>query len=289
MTKFRNNVLFLMLFICIFFCLEAFAQENSKQKVMPNATSEEEYKDSRLFTEAVETEKQLALAQRFLIKYPKSNIRPLAYRYVVTASIKLKDFTQAIAGAERALEEDPENITILSEICRMGSEQAYSNDFTFILRAEEMGRRAIRLIEQGNIPYEYSPEQWQTNRSAFLSSLYKSIGTLAYFQECWSDSYQQFQSATKLFPNDPYNYLMMAKSELMDLIIGVRSDSQEHILNNYSRAYVLSERDEYKWMHSTVGSELKLIVDRLKAPKSIEEYIDIARDEINTSTIYAKP
>lgn len=292
-----------LILVGIMMTVPVMAQDGSL-RATPAARSADEYRDAQLLNQPTEPQKLLSLAQQFNSKYPDSEIRPVANRYIVSAFIQLKDYPQAIANAERALKENPDNITIMTEICRMGSEAAHTKDFTNAVLADQMGRNAIVMIENGKIPLEYKPEIWRTRRDAFLGSVYKSLGVLAFYQNKMEDGGVAFQEATRRLPNDPYCFYMLAKCRQQEITKRLTAastketakkdnssekDRLEDIIYNMARAFVLSEQSTYQWLHSSVENELKYLIDNFKPSKSLELYVKAAREEINVGPTHVNP
>src|SRR5205823_6240561 len=91
--------------------MTAFAQDNGVPRATPTARSADEFKEAQALGQITDPQKLLVFAQQFLIKYPDSEIRPIANRYIVSSFIQVKDYPQAVANAERALKERPDNLT----------------------------------------------------------------------------------------------------------------------------------------------------------------------------------
>ncbi|MCS6884990.1 MAG: hypothetical protein RMM17_00905 [Acidobacteriota bacterium] len=246
---------------------------------VPTASSAVELADIEALYKAVEVQKQLELGEAFLAKYPESSLRGIAYRYVVASLVQLKQSGRAIEVAMKALAERKDNLSVMAEICRMGSEEARNKVFTNSTVALEMGTRALAMVDVGTIPYEYSDADWNARRESFVGSLHKALGTIYFYQEKWADAARHFLSASQMLPTDPYSYYMNAKSRYNEAYQKRKPIPAEEIVGMLAKAYVLTDNDTYRWLQSTVDMELKYVAAQSKLASPLDSYIQAARDQ----------
>ena len=277
------------------------AQSTSPLRPTPSARNAEELNDAKTLYQATDPQQQIKLARQFLEKYSEGKLRGIAYRYLVGALIKTQDYEQAVATAMKALEEKPDNLSVINEVCLLGSERAHSKDFTYAQISRELCKKAHNLIDSGKFPYEYSLEDWKDRRDLFLGNLHKSLGIIGYYEEKWGEAAEEFLMATRMVPKDPYSFYLLAKcryNELRGSDVAAAetgkgkksaksaapddSEKYEEVLLNLGRALVLSEQSEYQWLHGPVESELQLLGQNLKLSKPIDYYVQAARDATNT-------
>lgn len=269
-------------FAVLLFTGSVHAQDSGKGffRPVPTASSSIELSDIEALYKAVEPQHQLELAQAFLSKYPQSSLRGIAYRYLVTSLVQLKQDSLAAEFALKALEERKDNLSVMAEICRMGSEEARAKDFSNSTLAIELGTRALAMIDAGTVPYEYSDADWNNRRDLFLGTLHKSLGIIYFYQEKWKDASRHFLSASQMLPRDPYGFYMLAKSRFNDAYQSKGVIPVEDIVDSLARAYVLTDSDSYRWLQSTVNAELQYIGSQYKPAKSIDSYIQAVKDQI---------
>lgn len=273
-------------------------------KATPAARSANEYSDAQKLNQTTDAQQQLTLAKDFLNKYPESEIRPVANRYIVTDYIELKDYPQALENAERALKESPDNITVMAEICRMAGETVRNKDLTYVARGEELGRKAIELIEAGKTPLEFKQDVWRPRRDPFLGTVYKSLGLISFYQNKMTDGATSFLEATRRLPKDPYCFYMLAKCRQQEINAKLTEKSSakvaekdtptqaslvDDILRNLARAFVLSEDNNYQWLHAPVENELKYLLEHFKSSKTLDFYVKTVREEIDLGATHTNP
>lgn len=247
---------------------------------VPTASSAVELSDIEALYKAVEPQRQLELAQSFLAKYPQSSLRGIAYRYIVTSLAQLKQNDLAVEAARKALAERKDNLSVMAEICRMGSEEARAKVFTNSIVAVEMGTLALAMVEAGTIPYEYSDADWNSRRDLFVGTLHKSLGVIYFYQEKWSDASRHFLNASQMLPRDPYGFYMLAKSRFNDAYQKKATIPVEEIVDSLAKAYVLTDNDSYRWLQSTVNTELQYLEAQFKPARPIDSYIQAVKEKI---------
>jgi tetratricopeptide (TPR) repeat protein len=295
----------LYILVCLSICASgAMAQSTSPLRPTPSARNAEELGDAKTLYKTTDPQQQIVLSRQFLEKYSEGKLRGIAYRYLISALIKLNDYEQAVAMAKLALAEKPDNLSVMGEICLMGSERAHAKDFTYTEISRELCTKALNLIDAGKFPYEYSFEDWKNRRDFFLGGLHKSLGIISYYEEKWSEAADQFLMATRMVPKDPYSFYLLAKCRYNELrgaealvaaaepagkakkhgkqvVVNDDGEKYEEVLLNLARALVLSEQQEYQWLRSPVESELQFLGENLKLAKPVDTYIQAARDATN--------
>ncbi|MBL8150194.1 MAG: hypothetical protein JNN15_09750 [Blastocatellia bacterium] len=280
----------LTLSLIFVFTTLGYSQDSEKSsffRPVPTAKNSKELADIEPLYTSTDPQQQIEIARQFLQKHPQSRLRGIAYRYTVAALIQLATRDQAVTTAQQALSEQPDNLSVMFEICRMGSEMAHKKDFTYAEVANEMGKKALALVESGSVPYEYSDEDWKSRKEIFLGTIHKSMGIMAFYQEKWPEAVEAFVNSTKMLPKDPYGFYLLAKSRYSE-IASVQKPSQKkldlnevvnEVMKDLARAYVLSEQESFKWLHDPIDKELKYFGQALKLAKPVENYIDFAREE----------
>lgn len=262
----------------------------TRTRPLPTARSAEEFNDAQAMGKITDAKEQITVAQKFLEKYQDSLIRPIAFRYIVVANVQLKEYARAMEMAERAINEQPDNFSVITEICRMASDLAHMKDLTHAPRARELGNKALESLNNGTIPYEFNEETWRMRRDMYVGNLRKSLGIIAYFLEQWSEASEHFTAATNFFPTDPYSYYLLAKCQynVAAKTKEPAADKIEAMMSNLAIAFVLSEASAYAWLHSPVEAEMKVAGQNFKVQKSAEIYIQDARSKL-TQNASPKP
>ncbi|MEW6734655.1 MAG: hypothetical protein AB1489_25245 [Acidobacteriota bacterium] len=251
----------------------------------------DEYNELQEIVKAPAAAQRIELGQRFLKKYPDSKARGVVYRQLVSALIGEKDFPQAVLVAQCALSEDPGNLTVIAEVCWLASERACNSDLSYATLAGELGRKAIEMINNGSIPYEYNEDTWPKQRENFLGGLHKSLGIVAFHLGQWQEAIEYFRTSTTMLPSDPYSYYLVAKclynqtaaTEKTAAKVTEKAEANEIILLNLARALVLTEQENYQWLRSSIESEIGYLSQQMKLAKPIDHYVEIVRNELNTT------
>jgi len=190
---------------------------------------------------------KLAAAEEFVNRFPKSNSRLKAAELVAAEILKVQNGTVAITLVERAqaiftnederevlkpvaleayatgnrandafklaaelLARDPDDLYVLVQMTRAGSEQVRKRNREHAGVALGYGIKAIALIEAGVKPHKLDDKSWKEYGSN-LGQLYQQTAILYLGTGNTDEAKARLTKATTLRPDDPSNFALLGR------------------------------------------------------------------------------
>jgi hypothetical protein len=231
--------------LALAFCLAGFAVAQDKKADKPKASSGEVELSNKIQKEKG-LDKKFEIAKKLLEKYPKSVVRPqfaeyllneiagiadgearvtqienylglfteaseqeMAVPYLVDAYVAAKRYDDAFGLAPRALEKDPDNAIILTQLAVSGSDLANSGKKDYLEDSKKYAAKAIALIEADKKPAKTDAAYWTEFKKSWLPSLYQSQGIILRTAGNRAEARASLQKAVSLSPVNPFNYYML--------------------------------------------------------------------------------
>ena len=228
---------------------------------------------------------KLAAAEEFIARFPNSKARLTIAELVSAEILKVKDGAVALALLERAravfttdqerevfklvalgayalanrpddafalaselLAKNPDDLSVLVQMTRVGSEEARKRNRKHTDVALQYGLKAIALIEAG------------TTHKADLAQLYQQTAILYLAAGNTDEAKSRLTKASTLAPQDPSNFALLGRVINADYVL--KKSKQDHevldtIINAYARAVALSiGRVEYQMLLQQVMPDL---------------------------------
>ncbi len=216
-------------------------QENGKPKISPD-----EARAVAAINSAADAPAKLTAAESFVKKYPKSNARLGIANFVAGLIAQVTDAAQRLSLAEKfqkifteekelnviepvildayvaanrvddafnlastMLGKQPEDLRVLVEMTRTGTEAAKHQNAKYVAKSQQYGLKAIELIEANKKPANIDDATWAKQKTV-LPQLYQQAGMLSLFSGNSAEGKATLEKAAALDPNDPVNYALIA-------------------------------------------------------------------------------
>lgn len=189
---------------------------NPQQNAAPPVDPKEEaaYKafyDMNPSTEA-DTEAQIKAGEQFLKDYPQSRYREGVYARLSTAYFKKGQIDQMCDAADKALEINPDDLTVLTQVGWMiphagPSTPNYDQDLT---KAEGYEKHALEVLNTLPKPANLTQDQFDQSKNSALSQAHAGLG-LVYFRQKKIElsSAEMSQATTVATDNDPTDFFIL--------------------------------------------------------------------------------
>jgi len=145
---------------------------------------------------------------------------------LLNAYINAKRVDDAFSFADKALAKNPNDVTALTQVTRLGTEQAQQGNGKYVSQSQQYGAKAIQIIESGNKPANLTDESWKEYQTRSLPQLYQWIGMLSLMTGNAADAKTKLDKAASLNGNDPYTFLLLGS---------VANDEYQKLVENYKK------------------------------------------------------
>jgi len=175
---------------------------NPKGKHMPAPKTKEEYDQYMAVANAPSPAAAEDLAHQFEVKFPKSELLPIAYQQVMNKYQKADNGDKTLDMGRKVLKYDPDNVFALSMNATVLAERTRQTDIDRDPRLQEAtsdAQRALENIRTGN--YALAPsatlEQVQQFKEQVTSMAYQALGKAEMERENYAAAEQDLRRATE--------------------------------------------------------------------------------------------
>jgi tetratricopeptide (TPR) repeat protein len=144
---------------------------------------------------------QTALLEPYSIAFADSPYAEPAQTLVADSYRRLRDYPKMTAFAERVLEKDPNNISMLLLLADDGSDRGVN-----LPEADTYAHKALDLLGTAQKPAGATDEQWAQRASIQKGIAWSSIGQVAIQKKSDAPALDAFQKAAPLLKNEPFLY-----------------------------------------------------------------------------------
>ncbi|HYP53374.1 MAG TPA: hypothetical protein VEQ42_07530 [Pyrinomonadaceae bacterium] len=288
------------------------ASPQDKPKEQPPKVSNDERKAEKKVKDAQGVAAKFAAATEFVKKFPQSSLRPGIAFEVAKAIAEVPDLSQRVTHAEQflntftnanetavvypvligayvfsgraedafnaaptLLETTPDEAYVLYLLTIAGANEAQKGNAKYLQQSLQYSQNAIRLFEANQRPASVVEEEWNQNRTTWLSQLYQSSALLALSSNKTADAQAALTKAAALTPNDPMVYYVLAgtkNDEYQKLVqqvkiapAGAAQDAArktaeaklDEVIERYARVLALSEgKEQYKPMRDQTMQDM---------------------------------
>lgn len=219
---------------------------------------------------------RVALCEKFLTTFNGPGEDEYINSTLIDAYLKLKRLDEAFQRAAAALEKNPDDVVLLTNMALIGTDQAKRGNAKFLQQSQQYGAKAIELIEADKKPASVEAAQWSEYKARWLPSLYQSLGILSLLAGNNADAIAKIEKAAALNSTDPFNYMLLGnivnqeyqktaeqygkarlESDRAELLKKAHSQLDQ-IIDLYARAVALSEgRPEYQQLREQILQDLE--------------------------------
>lgn len=224
----------------------AAAAQGQPGKSAPQA-SEAEQKAAQAVQAGADAQATAAAAMEFVKKYPKSSLRPQVARGIAAKLDAVQDPAQRVTLAEGAMKmfdkpgeaeilnpvlvkayvdakrfddafrvatpaavekfEDPVGVSIT--LLLAGAEQARQKNPKYVASSQQLGLKAVEVIEGGQRPAGIEAARWEEYRTEWLPQAYQALAVLALSGGSPADAQARLAKAAALKSTDPNTYILI--------------------------------------------------------------------------------
>lgn len=227
-------------------------------------------------TSVQDNAQKVALCERFLGTFNGPGEDEYINSTLIDAYLKSNRFDEAFQRAAAALEKNPEDLVLLTNMALIGADQAKRGNAKFSQQSQQYGAKAIELMEADKRPAGIEAAHWDEYKAKWLPSLYQSLGILSLLAGNNSDAMAKIEKAAALNSTDPFNYMLLGnivnqeyqktaeqygkarlESDRAELLKKAHSQIDQ-IIDLYARAVALSEgRPEYQQLREQILQDLQ--------------------------------
>jgi len=164
----------------------------------PQAKSQEEFDAYLEILVAPNTRETIVKVERFISRYPESELLATAYQQQMLSYQELNDFDGMLRAGEKYLQLLPDNVnallTLASAIPNVTAERPDAADL--VIRAEEYARKALRILKQIRVPREIPLEDWKRLRGQMGAQAHEALGHVALKRGQVEVAVAEFEKAT---------------------------------------------------------------------------------------------
>ena len=311
-------------------------EKKKEKKEKPPTVPEPELKAAKAIEAATDVPAMLAAASEFLQKYPKSPLRPqiaplvadrigqvadpaqritqienylklfnapadaeLVNQHLLSAYTAANRLDDAFALAPNVADKSSDPLAAMINLARAGLAEARNKNLKYAAPTREMALKAIALIESNKKPEAVSDATWNDYKTRWHWQLHQWVAMLSMETGDRADAKTRLNTAVKLNPRDPINYVLlstMANDEYQRLVqahkaaagaekdaLLKRAEAQlDEVIDAYAHAVALTEGNAqydtlrtglradlesyYKYRHNNSSDGLQALIDKYKKP-----------------------
>lgn len=221
-------------------------RQSQPNKGAPQA-SDAEQKAAQAVQSASDAQATAAAAMEFVKKYPKSSLRPQVARTVAGKLAAVSDPAQRVTLAEGALKvfdkpddalvinpvlinayveakrlddafrvatpaaveklDDP--VGVMISLLLAGAEQARQKNPKYVQASQQLGLKAIEIVEGGKKPERVEDARWEEYRTEWLPQAYQALAVLALAGGNQADAQARLAKAAAAKSSDPNTYILI--------------------------------------------------------------------------------
>jgi tetratricopeptide (TPR) repeat protein len=160
----------------------------------------------------VETQDQTqkaAFCETFLTVFKNTPQANLIYGIEIEALVKSNKADDALRVAGVALQQNPDDVQLLSNMVSWGIDQIKHGDRKYVEAVQRYGAKAIELIEANKKPADLTDSNWSDYKTTILPQIYQSLGLVSLMLEKSDQARPMLQKAVQLNPSDAFSYYLL--------------------------------------------------------------------------------
>jgi tetratricopeptide (TPR) repeat protein len=184
--------------------------------------------------ETQDSAQKAAFCETYLTVFKNTPQAKLIYGIEIEALIKSNKGDDALRVAGTALQQNPDDVQLLSNMVSWGIDQIKHGDRKFVEPVQRYGSKAIQLIEDNKKPADLSEQNWTDYKNTVLPQIYQSLGLVALMLEKGDEAKPLLLKAVQLNGSDAFSYYLL----------GTISDNEyQQTYQKYKGTLPGSERD----------------------------------------------
>jgi tetratricopeptide (TPR) repeat protein len=161
---------------------------------------------------------QIQLGEDFMKKYPQSHYLVGIYAQLATAYFSVQQEDKMFEYGNKALETDPDNVSVLSLFAWAMPRRVKSNTPDAeqqYQKAEAYGRHALELIPNLPKPEGLDDAAFEKGKNEELSMTHSGLGLIAYQHKKFEEARTELMLALQLTANpDPVDYFILGGADM---------------------------------------------------------------------------
>ena len=173
------------------------------------------------------------------------------------------------------VEKNPNDVTVLTHMSLLGTDQAKARNAKFVQVSQTYGAKAIELIEADKMPAGMDAAAWGQYKTRWLPQLYQSMGILAFVTGNKAEAKVKLDKAVAVNTTDPVTYMLlgslsneeyqqlaeqhktMAAGPMKDQVLKDAHIKLDAVIEMFARAVALSEgKPQYQQLHDQLRTDL---------------------------------
>lgn len=198
---------------------EEFIKKHPKSKLRPQVATHIAAEVSR----AQDVNQKISLGESFLTVFNEPTELDLINPLLTDAYFKAGRFDDALRTASTWVEKNPDDLSAITMMALIGTEQVKRNKREHIERARQYGNKAIEIIE-ANQRGKLDEVQWNEYKTKWLPYLYQSMGIVSLVSNNGADAQVKLEKAAQLNSSDPFTFYLLGQ---------VLNESYQRMAQNY--------------------------------------------------------
>ncbi|HWP44663.1 MAG TPA: hypothetical protein VNO14_15555 [Blastocatellia bacterium] len=218
---------------------------------------------------------QITLAESFLTTFDQPAESALISPLLIDVYVKGSKLDDAFRVAASALEKNPDDVVVLTQMSLVGTEEIKKNNPKFLQQAQSYGLKAIELIEADKKPESMDVTRWGTYKSTWLPQLYQSLGLISYLTGNKAEARARLEKSASLNATDPVTFMLlgsmineeyrqlaekhkaMSEGPLKDDTLKEAHAKMDQVIEVFAQAVALSEgKPQYQRLHDQLLQDL---------------------------------
>ena len=159
--------------------------------------------------ETQDANQKATFCETFLTVFKNTPQTKLIYPVQIEAYIKANKPDEGLRVAGIALQQNPDDVQLLSNVVSLGIDQIKHGDRKYVAPVQQYGAKAIALIEADKKPGDLSDSNWSDYKTKVLPQLYQSLGLVALMQDKSDEARPKLEKAIQLNPSDAFSYYLL--------------------------------------------------------------------------------
>lgn len=152
---------------------------------------------------------KIALAERLISLFPEAGESALVAPFLVDAYIAAQRFDDAFRAGGAWLGKSPNDVRVLTVLSFHSVNLAQRGNSKFVAQGQPYGPKAIELLEAGTKPADMTAELFKEFKDSWLPQLYQTQGLLSLVSGKTDEAFAKLQKAVGLNPSDPITHYLL--------------------------------------------------------------------------------